>query len=139
MRGAATQPVGPGAREEPVPSGIFRALRLLTQLRGLVARSGLRLERPARATGFYHPPPASVLQWPQLPRRLFWKRSESGVGWVLRTPHLSRCGEEEPSFPTDKLIGVCCTNGINRTGYLICRNFGTDNCRDRSKRYWRQD
>lgn len=100
MRGAATQPVGPGAREEPVPSGIFRAQHLLTRLRGLGARPGLRLERPAGATGFDHPPPASVLQWPQLPRRLFWKRSESGVAWVVRTPHLSRCGEEEPLLPT---------------------------------------
>lgn len=26
-----------------------------------------------------------------------------------------------PVFVTDKLIGVHCTHGLNRTGYLVCR------------------
>lgn len=37
-------------------------------------------------------------------------------GLHMQHPYLCTCFS-----PSDKLIGVHCTHGLNRTGYLICR------------------
>ncbi|KAI5944067.1 RNA/RNP complex-1-interacting phosphatase [Manis javanica] len=59
--------------------------------------------------------------WKPRPRKLTWTVERLQPSWTADARDPFHCFQSSFEKTRDKLIGVHCTHGVNRPGYLICR------------------